>query len=71
MAKAPELKFQKHIADFPVTVIAGTNGSGKSTVLLACACAYDVPGARDHSPAVLFPKLKARDMNRNTPKTFA
>ena len=47
---------------YPVTVIAGTNGAGKSTVLFACACAYDVPGARrDYSPAVLFPNLKARD----------
>jgi predicted ATPase len=46
---------------YPVTVIAGTNGSGKSTVLFACACAYDVPGVRDYSPAVLFPNLKARD----------
>jgi predicted ATPase len=46
---------------YPVTVIAGTNGAGKSTVLFACACAYDVPGVRDYSPAVLFPNLKARD----------
>lgn len=45
---------------YPVTVIAGPNGSGKSTVLFACACAYDVPGVRDYSPAVLFPNLKAR-----------
>jgi energy-coupling factor transporter ATP-binding protein EcfA2 len=42
-----------------VSVIAGPNGSGKSTLLFACACAYDVPGARDYSPAVLFPNLKA------------
>jgi predicted ATPase len=45
---------------YPVSVIAGPNGSGKSTVLFACACAYDVPGVRDYSPAVLFPNLKAR-----------
>ena len=31
--------------DYPVSVIAGGNASGKSTVLLAAACAYRVPGA--------------------------
>ena len=46
---------------YPVTVVAGPNGCGKSTVLFACACAYEVPGKRDYSPAVLFPNLKARN----------
>ena len=43
--------------DYPVTVIAGGNASGKSTVLFAAACAYKVPGAslRDFAPSTLFP----------------
>lgn len=46
---------------YPVTVIAGPNGCGKSTVLFACACAYD-QGGRDYSPAVLFPNLKSQSL---------
>lgn len=33
------------VFDYPVSVIAGGNASGKSTVLFAAACAYKVPGA--------------------------
>ena len=42
--------------DYPVSVIAGGNASGKSTVLFAAACAYRVPGARlrDFRPSTLF-----------------
>ena len=52
--------------DYPVSVIAGGNATGKSTVLFAAACAYKVPGAgvRDFVPSTLFPyynpKLGAR-----------
>ena len=43
--------------DYPVSVIAGGNATGKSTVLFAAACAYQVPGAgvRDYVPSTLFP----------------
>lgn len=42
---------------FPVTVLAGPNGGGKSTVLMACACAYAdaTHGVRALTPATLFP----------------
>ena len=43
--------------DYPVSVIAGPNGCGKSTVLFACAAAYAPVGrgARSYTPAALFP----------------
>ena len=43
--------------DYPVSVIAGPNGCGKSTVLFACAVAYAPAGrsARAYTPAALFP----------------
>ena len=42
---------------YPVCVLAGPNGCGKSTVLFACACAYQDPdrGPRDFAPSSLFP----------------
>lgn len=45
--------------DFPVSVLAGPNGCGKSTVLFACACAYRVPdrNPRDFTPSALFPNF--------------
>lgn len=48
--------------DYPVCVLAGPNGCGKSTVLFACACAYRVPshGSRRFAPGVLFPKFTDR-----------
>ena len=48
--------------DYPVSVIAGANGSGKSTVLFAAACAYSVPsaGVRDFVPSTLFPDYRPK-----------
>ena len=42
--------------DYPVSVIAGGNATGKSTVLFAAACAYSVPGRRISGlrPSTLF-----------------
>lgn len=48
------------VLDFPVSVIAGGNASGKTTVLFAAACAYKVPGAgtREYVPSTLFPDYR-------------
>lgn len=43
--------------DYPVSVIAGVNASGKSTALFAAACAYKVPGttSKGYVPSTIFP----------------
>ena len=48
--------------NYPVCVLAGPNGCGKSTVLFTCACAYRVPdrGPREFAPSSLFPNFKDR-----------
>lgn len=50
------------IFDYPVSVVAGANASGKSTVLFAAACAYRVPGSgvRDFVPSTFFPDYHAK-----------
>ena len=50
------------IFDYPVSVIAGGNATGKSTVLFAAACAYRVPGAgvKDFVPSTLFPDYRPK-----------
>ncbi len=50
------------VFDYPVSVIAGGNASGKSTVLFAAACAYKVPnaGVRDFVPSTLFPYYRPK-----------
>ena len=47
---------------YPVSVLAGPNGCGKSTVLFACACAYRVPGhgPKNFVPSSLFPNFTDR-----------
>ena len=59
--------------DYPVSVIAGGNVSGKSTVLFAAACAYKVPGAgvRDFVPSTLFPDYRPNvgDRQDGRPRT--
>ncbi len=52
--------------DYPVSVVAGSNATGKSTVLFAAACAYEVPGAgsRDYIPSTLFPNYYPKTGNR-------
>lgn len=48
--------------NYPVCVLAGPNGCGKSTVLFTCACAYRVPdrGPREFVPSSLFPNFRDR-----------
>ena len=48
--------------EYPVSVLAGPNACGKSTVLFACACAYRVPerGLRAPAPGRLFPDFSSR-----------
>lgn len=49
------------VFDHPVSVIAGGNASGKSTVLFAAACAYKVPGGgKNFFPSTLFPDYRPR-----------
>lgn len=58
--------------DYPVSVIAGGNATGKSTVLFTAACAYKVPeaGVKDFVPSTLFPdylpKVGGRKDDRQT-----
>ena len=47
--------------EYPVSVLSGPNGCGKSTVLFACACAYDAP--RNFAPGKLFPNFISRHPN--------
>ena len=48
--------------EYPVSVIAGGNATGKSTVPFAAACAYKVPraGVRDFVPSTLFPDFRPK-----------
>jgi predicted ATPase len=45
---------------YPVSVLAGPNASGKTTVLFALACGYKVPesGIKDFVPSTMFPDFQ-------------
>ncbi len=65
------LKELRGIADlrvpltYPVSVLAGQNGCGKSTVLFALGCAYRVPGAgvKDFAPSSLLPDFRPKQVD--------
>ncbi len=46
--------------NYPVCVLAGPNGCGKSTVLCACACAYRAPSraSQEFTPSSFFPNFR-------------
>ena len=45
--------------DYPVSVLAGPNACGKSTVLFALACAYKgVDSEKSHTPTTIFPDFR-------------
>ena len=48
--------------EYPVSVVAGPNGCGKTTLLLACACAYRQASgsSRELMPGNVFPDFKDR-----------
>ena len=57
------------VFDYPVSVIAGGNATGKSTVLFAAACAYRLPDqterrVRSFSPSSLFPDMRPENGRR-------
>lgn len=56
LKKVRRFSDQKVSFDFPVTAIIGTNGGGKSTILGACALAYE-----DVKPGDFFPKSNVSD----------
>ena len=65
---------------YPVSVLAGPNGCGKSTILFACACAYQDPDPerkpRRLTPGIVFPDFidkndqSACDMSTETELEF-
>ena len=65
---------------YPVSVLAGPNGCGKSTILFACACAYQDPDPKQKprrlTPGLVFPDFidknnqNASDISTNTELEF-
>ena len=55
------------VFDYPVSVIAGGNATGKSTVLFAAACAYRKPDRKtigNLRPSSLFPDMRPENGGR-------
>ena len=52
--------------DYPVCVLAAPNACAKSTVLFACACAYQVPG---HGPREFIPSTPGGAEQRASPRS--
>jgi len=55
--------------EFPVTVLAGENACGKSTVLFGCACAYQALGTGKGKlvPTKLFPNFTVDNVDKIYP----
>ena len=54
------------VLDYPVSVIAGGNASGKTTVLFAAACAYRAPGSGTSCRRRCFPTIAPDTVHART-----
>lgn len=54
--------------DFPIVAIVGENGSGKSSIIQAAACAYQSEGTRTWFPTEFFPETAWDKLHNSTIK---